>query len=83
MIKDVRKIAKLLKSLLKDIFIEEVVPNIDPKQFGGRKKTGTEHMLVPDGPSAQPPGQQQHKVIMAAADWAAAFDSGDPTKTVG
>ena len=37
---------KLLESFLKDIFIEDVLPNIDLKQFGGRKKSGTEHMVV-------------------------------------
>ena len=89
-IKDVRKIAgtsdynKLLEGFLKDIFISDVLPNIDPKQFGGRKKTGTEHMVVAlmdrvlgllDN------NNTKSAVIMAAADWAAAFDRGDPTKT--
>ena len=50
--KDVRKIActsdfnKLFQGYLKDILIEDVRPNIDCQQYGGRKKIGTEHMVV-------------------------------------
>ena len=89
-IKDVRKIAgtsdynKLLESFLKDIFVEDVLPNIDPKQFGGRKKTGTEHMIVALMDrvlSLLDNNRTRSAVIMAATDWAAAFDRGDPTKT--
>ena len=89
-IKDVRKIAgtsdynKLLEGFLKDIFSSDVLPNIDPKQFGGRKKTGTEHMVVALMDrvlSLLDNNNTKSAVIMAAADWAAAFDRGDPTKT--
>ena len=89
-IKDVRKIAgtsdynKLLESILRDIFVEDVLPNIDPKQFGGRKKTGNKHMIVALMDrvlSLLDNNRTRSAVIMAAADWAAAFDRGDPTKT--
>ena len=89
-IKDVRKIActsdynKLFEGFLKDILIEDVMPNIDKKQYGGKKKTGTEHMIVALMDrvlSLLDSNNTKSAVIMAAADWAAAFDRGDPTKT--
>ena len=89
-IKDVRKIActsdynKLFEGFLKDIMMEDVMPNIDPKQYGGKKKTGTEHMVVALMDrvlSLLDNNNTKSAVIMAAADWAAAFDRGDPTKT--
>ena len=89
-IKDVRKIActsdynKLFEGFLKDIMMEDVMPNIDPKQYGGKKKTGTEHMVVALMDrvlSLLDNNNTKSAVIMAAADWAAAYDRGDPTKT--
>ena len=89
-IKNVRKIAgtsdynKVLESFLKDAMIEDVHPNLDPKQYGGKKGMGTEHMVVSlmdrvlgllDDNNAK------SAVLMASADWASAFEKGDPTKT--
>ena len=89
-IKDVRKIActsdynKLFEGFLKDILIQDVMPNIDVKQYGGKKKTGTEHMIVALMDrvlTLLDSNNTKSAVLMAAADWAAAFDRGDPTKT--
>ena len=60
------------------------MPNIDQKQYGGKKKTGTEHMIVALMDrvlSLLDSNNTKSAVIMAAADWAAAYDRGDPTKT--
>jgi hypothetical protein len=67
-----------------DIMLEDVMPNIDPKQYGGKKMTGTEHMMVALMDRVLSLLDNNHTktaVIMAAADWAAAYDRGDPTKT--
>ena len=64
--------------------MQDVIPNIDVKQYGGKKKTGTEHMIVVlmDRVLALlDSNNTKSAVLMAAADWAAAFDRGDPTKT--
>ena len=90
LIKDVRKIActsdynKLFEGFLKDILIEDVLPNLDPKQYGGRKKIGTEHMVVALMDrvlSLLDNHNTKSAVLMAAADWMSAFERGDPTKT--
>ena len=52
LITDLRKISstsdysKVLESFIKDWVVEDITPNIDIGQFGGRKGMGTEHMLV-------------------------------------
>jgi hypothetical protein len=54
-LKDVRKVAstsdynKVLESVIKDYITEDIAHNLDPKQFGGKKGHGTEHMLVSHG----------------------------------
>ena len=87
-IKDLRKISctsdysKLYEGFLKDWVIEDIYNNLDIGQYGGRKGTGTEHMIVclldrilklldqhPD----------RSAVIAASVDWMAAFDRQDPT----
>ena len=58
--------------------------SIDVKQYGGKKKTGTEHMIVALMDrvlTLLDSNNTKSAVLMAAADWAAAFDRGDPTKT--
>jgi hypothetical protein len=89
-IKDMRKIActsdynKVLEAFLKDIMVEDVLVNIDPKQYGGKKGIGTEHMVVALMDrvlSLLDDNNTKSAVIMAGADWAGAFDRGDPTKT--
>ena len=36
----------MLESFIKDIIIEDVLPQIDNKQHGGRKGIGTDNMVV-------------------------------------
>ena len=51
-ITDVRKISgtsdfnKVFESIIKDILIEDIYPNFDVKQYGGKKGMGTAYMLV-------------------------------------
>ena len=90
-IKDLRKISctsdysKLYEGFLKDWVTEDIYNNLDIGQFGGRKGTGTEHMIVcildrilklldthPD----------KSAVIAASLDWTAAFDRQDPTLAI-
>ena len=89
-IKDVRKIActsdynKVLEGFLKDIMVEDVLVNIDPKQYGSRKGIGTEHMMVSLMDrvlSLLDNNNSRSAVIMTGADWASAFERGDPTMT--
>ena len=87
-IKDLRKISctsdfsKLFEGFLKDWIVEDIYENLDIGQYGGRKGTGTEHMIVclldrilklldqhPD----------KSAVIATSLDWAAGFDRQDPT----
>ena len=90
LITDVRKIAgtsdfnMVLESFLKDIMIEDVHPQIDPKQYGGKKGMGTEHMVVALMDRIQSlldNNNTRSAVLMASADWRQAFARGDPTKT--
>ena len=90
LITDVRKIAgtsdfnKVLESFLKDILIEDIYPNMDPKQYGGKKGMGTEHMVVALMDRVQSlldNNNTRSAVLMASADWRQAFDRGDPSKT--
>ena len=87
-IKELRKISctsdfsKLYEGFLKDWIMEDIYDKLDIGQYGGRKGTGTEHMIVclldrilklldqhPD----------KSAVIATSLDWAAAFDRQDPT----
>jgi hypothetical protein len=90
LITDVRKIAgtsdfnKVLESCLKDILMQDIYPNMDPKQYGGKKGMGTEHMVVALMDRVQSlldNNNTRSAVLMASADWRQAFDRGDPTKT--
>ena len=87
---DIRKIAitseysKLLESFIKDWILKDISQNLDPCQYGSRKGSGTEHLIVQfvdrilkmlDSVT------QRSAVIAAAVDWSAAFDRLDPTIT--
>ena len=89
-ISDLRKIAgtsdysKLLESFLKDWILEDIKYNIDPSQFGGRKGSGTEHLVVCFVDRVLKLLDStilKSAVILAACDWSAAFDRLDPTYT--
>jgi hypothetical protein len=90
-ISDLRKISctsdysKLYEGFLKDWVVEDIYDKMDIGQYGGRKGTGTEHMIVcildrimklldkhPD----------KSAVIAASLDWTAAFDRQDPTLAI-
>ena len=90
-LKELRKIActsdysKIFESILKDWILEDIERNIDPSQFGARKGTGTEHLVVSYVDRVLKlldSKRGKAVVIAAAADWAAAFDRVDPTLAV-
>ena len=89
-LKDVRKVAstsdftKVLEAVTKDFITEDIGQKLDPKQFGGKKGHGTEHMVVSlmnrvlyllDNHSTR------SAVIKAGVDWSNAYERGDPTTT--
>jgi hypothetical protein len=90
LLKDVRKVAstsdynKVLESIIKDFITEDIGSKLDPKQFGGKKGHGTEHMIVSlmdrilkllDN------NNTRSAVLKAGVDWSSAFERGDPTTT--
>ena len=87
---DLRKIAstsdysKLFEKFLMEFIIEDIGHKVDIQQYAGRKGTGTEHLLVSMVDRIlsllDKPGMTA--VIRSAADWAAAFDRTDPTKSI-
>lgn len=89
-LKDVRKVAstsdynKVLEAFTKEFITEDIGSKLDPKQFGGKKGHGTEHMVVSlmnrvlyllDN------NNTRAAVIKAGVDWSSAFERGDPTET--
>ena len=87
---DLRKIAstsdfsKLFEKFLMDFITEDIGKRIDIQQYAGKRGTGTEHLLVSMVDRIlsllDKPGMTA--VIRSAADWAAAFDRTDPTKSI-
>ena len=76
--------SKLLESFLKDWILEDIEDHLDVSQYGGRKGSGTEHLIVCyvdrvlkllDSTTAS------SAVIAAAADFVSAFDKTDPSRT--
>ena len=85
---DVRKIActldysKLYEGFLKGWILEDISKNIHPKQFGGQKGTGTEHLLVclvDRVLKLLDRNTKQSMVIMNGVDWSQAYDRNDQT----
>ena len=90
-ISDLRKLAltsdysKLFEGFLKDWILEDISENLDPSQYGARKGTGTEHLIVKfvDRVLKQLDYARSKSAVLAASvDWAAAFDRLDPTITI-
>ena len=88
-IKDLRKISctsdysKLYEGFLKDWIVEDIYKNLDIGQYGGRKGTGTEHMIVSllDRISKLLDQHQDRSAVIAASlDLMAAFDRQDHTE---
>ena len=91
LIKDLRKISstsdysKVFESFIKDWVVEDITPNIDIGQFGGRKGMGTEHMLVclVNRILSLLDNKAEPTVVIAAmVDWTSAFDRQDPTLAI-
>ena len=89
-ISDLRKIgntsdySKLFESFLKDWILDDIKYKIDPSQFGGRKGSGTEHLIVCFVDRVLKLLDStifKSAVISASCDWSNAFDRLDPTKT--
>ena len=90
-ISDLRKISltsqysKLFEGFLKDWILEDIKHHVDPSQYGARKGSGTEHLIVAYVDrvlKSLDSVRQRSAVIAAAVDWSAAFDRLDPTLTV-
>ena len=64
--------------------IEDISLNLDPSQYGARKGTGTEHLVVAlvDRILRSLDCIAKSAVISASVDWSAAFDRLDPTITI-
>ena len=84
---DLRKISLtsefslIFEGILKDWILEDITPNIDRAQFGNKKGTSTEHLLVYFMDKMlklidQHPNRSA--VIATMLDWSAAFDRQDP-----
>ena len=89
-ISDLRKIAlssdysKLFEGFLKDWILDDISEKIDPSQYGAKKGSGTEHLIVAFVDrvlKSLDSVTSRSAVISAAVDWSAAFDRLDPTIT--
>ena len=67
-----------------EFIIQDIDSKIDSQQYAARKGVGTEHLLVAmlDRILGQLDKPGMAAVIRSAADWAAAFDRTDPTKSI-
>ena len=87
---DVRKVAstsdfaKVFESHLRGWVIEDIGNKININQFAGRKRMGTEHLVVKllDRVLGMLDRPGMRAVLQASVDWASAFSRTDPTKTV-
>ena len=89
-IKNVRKISstsdysKIFEGFLKDWILEDISDKLNLSQYGGRKGTGTEHMIVNlvDRILKLLDSSESTAVIKTCADWSDAFSRVDPTKAI-
>ena len=85
---DVRKIAstsdysKIFESFILEFILEDISHNLNKRQFGGKKGTGTEHLIVSliDRIKQALDDPEKVAVILKSYDWSGAFDRLDPTK---
>ena len=85
---DVRKIAstsdfsKIFESFLLEFILEDISHKLNKRQFGGKKGTGTEHLIISliDRIRQAIDNPDKIAVIMKSYDWKGAFDRLDPTK---
>ena len=89
-ISHMRKIActsdysKCFEGFLKEWILEDIEDALDPSQYGGRKGSGTEHLIVcyvDRVLKLLDSRQNKTAVIAAAADFVSAFDKTDPSIT--
>ena len=84
---DVRKIAstsdfsKIFEKYLKEWILEDISDNLSASQYGGKKGTGTEHVIVNFVDRILQMLDQNDKsaVIVSYDDWRGAFKRQDPT----
>ena len=89
--KDLRKISLtsefslVFEGIIKDWIMEDIEPNVDRSQFGNRKGTSTEHLMVKLMDkilNLLDMNNNQSAVIASLVDWASAFDRQDATKAI-
>ena len=90
-LKDLRKIALtsefslIFEGFIKDWIMEDIGTNIDQSQYGNRKGTSTEHLMVNLMDKLLKLLDNNNScsaVIAAMIDWASAFDRQDPTLAI-
>ena len=90
-VKDLRKISLtsefslVFEGILKDWIMEDIEPNIDRAQYGNRKGTSTEHLMVKlmDKILDLLDKNNNHSAVIASlVDWASAFDRQDSTLAI-
>ena len=90
-VKDLRKISLtsefslVFEGILKDWIMEDIEPNIDRSQYGNRKGTSTEHLMVKlmDKILDLLDKNNNHSAVIASlVDWASAFDRQDATLAI-
>ena len=90
-LKDLRKISLtsefslIFEGIIKDWIMEDISPNIDRSQYGNRKGTSTEHLMVNLMDrilNLLDKNKNCSAVIASMLDWASAFDRQDPTLAI-
>ena len=88
LLKDVRKIAstsdfsKIFEHFLLQFIHEDISDKMNPRQYGGKKGVGTEHLVVTliDRIKKLLDHPDKLVVFLSSYDWKGAFDKIDPTK---
>ena len=73
--------SKIFESFLLELVLEDISVRMDKRQYGGKKGTGTEHLIVTllDRIKKSLDDPEKLAVILNSYDWSAAFDRLDPT----
>ena len=86
-LKDVRKIAstsdysKIFEAFILELIYEDISDKLSPRQYGGKKGIGAEHLIVTmiDQIRKYQDDPEKLAVILNSYDWSSAFDKLDPT----
>ena len=89
-LKDLRKISLtsefnlVFEGIMKDWIMSDIGPKLDKAQYGNRKGSSTEHLLVNlmDKILRMLDANKSSAVIASMVDWASAFDRQDPTLAI-